>query len=320
MTLARKFVNIAAAAAVALSMAGCTAAETDSSKELSIVCAGFPEYDWTKNILGSHTAETELTYLLENGEDIHSYQPSAEDMVKIADCDLFIYTGGESQEWAADAIKSAVDPDMRSLSLIDILGSAAKEEEFKEGMTAEAEETETTPDEHVWLSVGNAKLFCQEITDVLCEIDSENAADFREGYEAYTAQLDALDSDYKTVTNELPQKTLIVCDRFPFRYLADEYGLDYYAAFSGCSAETEASFETVAFLAEKADELGVNTVFTLENSDQKLARAVIENSKNTDRSVAELNSLQSVTRAQIDSGTTYISLMRQNLDCLKQNM
>lgn len=493
-----------------------TVRETPTGENLSIVCTIFPEYDWVKQVLGSHAEHAEITYLLDSGMDLHSYQPTALDMAKIADCDLFVYVGGESDEWVEDALAESVNPNMQVISLMDAMGDAAKEEELKEGMehdhehehehaeiteddiqerglkdfagnwqslfplleageldeyvehhaeengepedevrqelagkwgcdateisiegdkieftfadgtkksgeyqsagyapvltedgdihaviyryerisgdspkyvmfndhgyepaTAEHfhiyygddtdfdttkenfpynpffipaeldgagaiealeghshskteshdheeeehdhdhEEGEVEYDEHVWLSLKNAKKFCTEIADKLSILDSANKDDYAANLDAYTARLDALDGDFQALADGAKQKTLVFGDRFPFRYFVDDYGLDYYAAFVGCSAETEASFETIVFLASKMDELGCGTIFTIENSDQKIAQTIIGNTKAMNQKIAALNSLQSVTKEQVSSGAAYLTLMQENYNVLK---
>ncbi len=331
----KRTIAAALCAVTALAAAGCgSAAESGTAlanvggDKLTVVCTGFSEYDWTKNLLGSRADSAEVTYLLENGVDMHSYQPTAADMAKISSCDLFIYVGGESQEWADDALTNA---SCSAIKLLDVLAKngTAKQEELKEGMQAEAEDEEHEEhedhedgapeyDEHVWLTPGNAEVFAGAICDGLKAADPEGASVYDAALADYTAKLDELKAEYADTLAACPNKTVIVADRFPFRYLADEYGLDYYAAFAGCSAETEASFETVAFLSGKLDETGAKTVFTLENSDGRLAGAVIENSAAKSAATAQLDSLQSVNRKQIDDGASYISIMRKNLDTLKQ--
>ena len=218
---------------------------------------------------------------------------------------------------------------MQVINLLEVMGDAAKEEEVKEGMEHDHahdedhdeedhdHEEEAEYDEHIWLSLRNAKTVCTEIADRLSILDSANKDDYKANLEAYTAELDRLDGDFKALTDGAKQKTLVFGDRFPFRYFTDDYGLDYYAAFVGCSAETEASFETIVFLAEKTDALGCGTVFTIENSDHKIAQTIIDNTKEKNQKIAELNSLQSVTKDQIGSGVTYLSLMQSNYDVLK---
>ena len=332
----------------ALSAAGCgtaaSAANKDSSgndgKKLSIVCTIFSEYDWAKEILGDKAEDAEITYLLDSGVDMHSYQPTADDILKISTCDIFIYVGGESEEWAEDAVNESRNKDLTVIRLMDVLGDNAKEEELKEGMQGEEEEEEgeeheehedddeghhhkegeTEYDEHVWLSLTNAKLFCGEIEKALEEKDAANAETYKANLESYTAKLDSLNNDFSTLIKNAGDVTLIFGDRFPFRYFTDDYNIDYYAAFIGCSAETEASFETIAFLAEKADELNADTIYTIENSDGRIAQSIIDATKNKDQKITALNSVQSVSKDMIDSGTTYLSLMQENYDTLKASL
>lgn len=498
------------------------------SEPFSVVCTIFPEYDWVKEILGSHAENVEISYLLDDGVDLHNYQPTADDIVKISTCDLFVYVGGESDEWVEDALAEAANKDMKVINLMDVLGDSAKVEELKEGMQesehehdhdhskevsafeddevqdrplsdwegdwqsayplvldgsldeawehksedgkmtaeeykdyytkgyksdysaisihddhikftdndgnetesdyeytgyyiqnwstgtkaamyrfeavdkesgapvyiefndhiiepdkaehfhirmsnesydaivdpegnwptffdaalspeevcdevighdhkdedkdedehdyeheeAEAEEEheheheegEEEYDEHVWLSLKNAKVLCTEIEKNIEAIDSANAADYKANLDSYVAKLDELDNSFKALVDGSSVKTLVFGDRFPFRYFVDDYGLDYFAAFIGCSAESEASFETIKFLSDKINELDCKTIFTIENSSKDIAEAVISNSGKTDVTIAELNSLQSVSNADISSGTTYLSLMQKNYD------
>lgn len=531
-------------AMAAAGLAGCGTAEKANSSEkplsksggkegnksFSVVCTIFPEYDWTKEILGEHADDAEITYLLDNGVDLHNYQPTADDILKISSCDLFVYVGGESDEWVENALAEANNEDMKVVELMDVLGDSAKVEELKEGMqedehehdhdhskevstfeddevkdrslsdwagewqsayplvldgsldeawehksedgsmTAEEykdyytigyksdissvkidgdnitftyddgktvssdyeytgyfiqnwstgtkaamyrfeavdkesgapvyiefndhmiepekaehfhlrmsnesydaivdpegnwptffdaaltpdevcdevighghsdedeneeehehedeheeeheeehehhhEEGEEEYDEHVWLSVKNAKTICGAIEKELEAIDPDNAADYKANLESYTAKLDELDNSFKTLVDSASSKTLVFGDRFPFRYFVDDYGLDYYAAFIGCSAETEASFETIAFLAEKVNELDCGTIFTLENSSKDIANSIISASGKS-AEIAELNSLQSISADDIANGTSYLSIMQKNYDVL----
>ena len=295
----------------------------ENNTKLSIVTTIFPEYDWVRQILGENQANVDLTMLLDKGVDLHSYQPSADDMVKISKCELFVYVGGESDAWVDDALKSAQNKNMKVINLLDVLGNSVKEEEQVEGMQAEEEEEkgeEEGPeyDEHVWLSLKNAKILCSSIADALCEIDSKNADVYKKNLNEYTKNLDALDKEYQQAVNGAKYDTLVFGDRFPFRYMVDDYSLKYSAAFVGCSAETEASFETIKFLANKVDELGVTTVLTIENPKHKIAQTVVENTKEKNQKILALNSMQSVTSDDVKNGETYLNVMQSNLDVLKQ--
>ena len=329
------FAGDSSAEASAEKSAGTSAKEQPADgKKLSVVCTIFPEYDWVREIAGT-TRNVEITCLLDNGVDLHSYQPTADDIVKISTCDLFVYVGGESDEWVADALKEATNKDMKVINLMDVMGGKAKAEELKEGMQEhehdheheegeehghEHEEGEIEYDEHVWLSLKNAGLLCAEIEKDLAAVDPANADSYKANLDAYVAKLDTLDNDFRTLVESAGKTTLIFGDRFPFRYFVDDYGIDYYAAFAGCSAETEASFETITFLSGKAKELGADTIYTIENSDGRIAKSVIDAAGTGNMTTAVFNSVQSVTKEQIESGTTYLSLMQQNYDTLKADI
>ncbi|MGN0462235.1 MAG: metal ABC transporter substrate-binding protein [Ruminococcus sp.] len=293
--------------------------ENNTSK-LSIICTIFPEYDWVKNIICDGINGIELTLLLDNGIDLHNYQPTVDDLVNISKCDMFVYVGGESDKWVEDALANAENKDMVVVNLLDILGASVKEEEVKEGMQAEEEhadtDEETEYDEHVWLSLKNTILFCNTLSEKLQSLDAENASVYKSNTENYVKSLYDLDNQYKTVCDKAKTKTIIFGDRFPFRYLVDDYGLDYYAAFVGCSAETEASFETISFLAQKVDQLKLNTVLTIEGSDQKIAETIISNTKSKNQKILSLNSMQGVTSDDVKNGMTYLSIMTDNLSTL----
>ena len=286
--------------------------------KVSIVTTIFPQYDWVRQLLGDKSENTELTLLLGNGVDLHSYQPSIQDVAKISTADIFIFVGGESDGWVKDALKNAKNKEMIVLNLIEILGDKVKEEEIVEGMEGEEEE-EAEYDEHVWLSLKNAKVICEKITEALCQKDSKNKATYQNNLSEYLAQLDELDWVYSAVINNASKDTLIFGDRFPFRYLVDDYNLNYYAAFVGCSAETEASFKTVIFLANKMDELDSNYIFKIESGDDKLAKTIIQNSGKKNAQVLILNSMQSVTSKQAED-TSYVKIMVENVQTLQKGL
>ena len=297
-------------------------ASQSGNKPLKIVTTIFPEYDWVREILGDKADHAEVTMLLDNGVDLHSYQPTADDIIKISDCDLFIYVGGESDGWVEDALKEATNKEMQVINLLDVLGEQVKEEEVVEGMEAEEEESEDEDepeyDEHVWLSLKNAETLCNAITDALEEIDPANKDAYATNAASYLEKLAALDGEYQTVVDNAARKTVLFGDRFPFRYLVDDYGLSYYAAFAGCSAETEASFETISFLAGKVDELRLPCVLTIEGAQHKIAETIVQNTAEKNQSILTLDSMQSTTSTDVANGTTYLSVMESNLDVLKQ--
>lgn len=342
-----KSVSSATSSAVSSTASTKSEAKTDdANKKFSVVCTIFPEYDWIRQLVGDKKDNYEITYLLDKGVDLHSYQPTAEDIAKIANCDLFVYVGGESDGWVDDALKESKNDKMQVVNLLETLGKNVKPEEVVEGMQEEDEhdhdhedadhdhkdkdkdhdhedadhdhhhEEETEYDEHVWLSLRNATVLVNTLAEKLQTIDPENK-DYYAGTAAdYTAKLGDLDSRYLATIKKAKVKTVLFGDRFPFRYLVDDYGLKYYAAFVGCSAETEASFETVAFLAKKTDDLKLKSVLVIENSDQKIAKKIVETTKDKNQNIVVLNSMQSITNEDIANGATYLSIMESNLKAL----
>ena len=502
----KKYISILLAAVMAVGcLAGCgqknsneQADNTDDGK-LKVVTTIFPEYDWVKEIAGDEISNIDLTMLLDNGVDLHSYQPTSEDILKISDCDLFVYVGGESDSWVDDALKNATNKDMQVINLLDVLKDSIKTEESMPGMQAEeghnhgyahfedsdvqdrtlsdwdgdwqsvypylqdgvldevmekkaesgektaeeykeyyengyktdvsqitidaenntmcfvkngvaskatyeykgyqiydyesgsrgvryffeatsgdadapkyvqfsdhgiapgkaehfhiyagndgfdalSEEMENWPtyypadmsgkeiaedmleheekeyDEHVWLSLKNAQTLCKAIAEALETADPEHKDVYAANVDSYLEKLSSLDGQYQDAVANGSQKTLLFGDRFPFRYMVDDYGLKYYAAFACCSAESEASFETISFLAKKVDELGLKNIMTIENSDQKIAKTIRDNTKDKNQEILSLDSMQSTTSEDVKNGTTYLSVMESNLDVLKKAM
>lgn len=316
-------------------LAGCGKQnDTNQTDKLSIVTTIFPEYDWVREILGEKADNAEITMLLDNGVDLHSYQPTADDIVKISDCDLFIYVGGESDEWVEDALRNAANRNMKVINLLEVLGDSVKTEEIVEGMQeeeyehedaeehehedAEEHEHEEEADEHVWLSLKNAKMLVRVISKALQELDPDSKDIYAANADAYVKKLSALDAEYQTAVDAASNKTILFGDRFPFRYLVDDYGLRYYAAFVGCSAETEAGFETISFLAKRVDEWKLPCVLTIEGAQHKIAETVVRNTTAKNQRVLTMDSMQSTTSKDVKNGTTYLSVMEKNLSVLKE--
>ena len=356
------FCGLAFALFVTLSsLVACNSSEKmPEQSKLSIVTTIYPEYAWTKEILGSHADSVNLTLLMKNGVDLHSYKPTAQDIAKIASADMVVYVGGESDEWIKDALEASPKKDRSEINLMEALGDRVKAEEVVEGMQGETKderrekredaeenhehgehaeehdhehhehaekhehhhhdhEEEVENDEHVWLSLKNAEILVQKIAAELAKKDSAHATLYTENAKDYIAKIQSLDAEYRTTIDSAARKIVLFGDRFPFRYLVDDYGLKYYAAFVGCSAESEASFETIAFLAGKMDSLSLPAIFTIEKGNQKIARAILEASKSSkEAQVLTLNSMQSVTEQQIAEGFSYLSIMESNLEVLKQ--
>jgi len=312
-------------------LAGCGAPSRDQSNsgredgKLHIVTTIFPGYDFTRQIVGD---DATVTLLLPPGTESHSFEPTPQDIITIQNCDVFLYVGGVSDSWIKGILNSMDTSRMTVLSMMDMVDVV--EEEIKEGMEHDHdheedqdhqhsdgdhhEEEETQYDEHVWTSPVNAKRITQAISDTLCRLDESNAPVFRENTEAYLAKPDELDTTFRQIVQNGKRKLLIFGDRFPFRYFVDEYGLDYYAAFPGCSSEAEPSAATVAFLIDKVREEGVRTVFYIEFSNHLVADSIAEA---TGAKTAMLHSCHNVARQELEEGATYISLMERNLETLK---
>lgn len=327
--------------------------EKGNSNKISIVCTTFPQYDWVKNILGEEAEHFNVTLLLDNGVDMHSYQPAVKDIATAGSSNLFIYVGGESDTWVEDALKEAKNKDLKAINLMETLGNSVKEEEVVEGMQEEREslghsheksskekqeqtqkeshensqeingqkeaaDEEPEYDEHIWLSIRNAEIMVKNIEKAIEQLDSDNAKVYQNNAENYIKKLDTLDKQYANTIQNAKYKAILFGDRFPFRYMADDYDLKYYAAFAGCSAETMAGFETVTFLAKKADELRLPVILTIENSDGRIAEAVKSNTTKKNQKILAMNSLQSVTKEQIADGITYLQVMQENLSVLSE--
>ena len=298
---------------------------TTKESKLSVVTTIFPEFSWAKSILGDQTNSVDFALLIKNGIDLHSFKPTAQDIAKIASADMVIYVGGESDEWIEKALEATPKKGRTEINLMKVLGDRVKAEEVVEGMQAEEEhehhhhDEEVENDEHVWLSLKNAEIIVNKIAEELSKLDAAHATVYKQNADAYIAQIQSLDKEYREAVNGAARKTVLFGDRFPFRYLVDDYGIKYYAAFVGCSAESEASFETIAFLAGKMDAKSLPVIFTIENSNDKIAKAVLAASKNSKSAqILSINSMQSITEAQIAGGIDYLSLMKSNLDVLKK--
>lgn len=300
--------------------AGCGKNMNANDGKLKIVTTTFPQYDWVMNILGDKAKDADVSVLISNGIDLHSFQPSVSDISKISECDIFIYVGGASDKWVESTVKNAENKDMIALNLMDILGKKVKEEEEIEGMEPEKEEEtdEIEYDEHVWLSLNNASFFCDKIADALIKKDKKNESVYKENLAAYKEKLGELDGKYRDASSSPDKKPLLFADRFPFRYLTDDYGIEYYAAFKGCSAESEVGLNTISFLSDKIDKEKLNVVIVLEGNDKKIAKSVINNSKSKNAKILTLDSAQSVTEDDIKNGTTYIGIMEKNLEVIKE--
>lgn len=312
----------------AMLFTGCGSETLPTEKDrISVVCTTFPQYDWVKNLLGAETDAFEVSLLVKNSSDIHNYQPSAQDMIAIKEADLFVYVGGESDAWVADLIASDAQIEDKSVSLVGAIGDKALVEEIVEGMQHDHEHSheegdhdheEEGMDEHVWLSLENAEILCRYLADRLTLLSPEYAEQIAENTSAYIEELHALDIAYRKVAEMSAHTPLIFGDRFPFRYLTEDYELEYYAAFAGCNAEVEASFDTIITLAGKVAAYEVPCILVIDGSDKSLAKSILEAAGESNKKILTLDSMQSVSMDDINAGASYLGIMRANLEILRE--
>lgn len=286
----------------------------NKDNKIHIVSTIFPIYDWTSNIIKDVNDNIELDLLVNNGTDVHNYQPTADDIIKITTCDMLILVGGESDSWILDALTQKKNQDMVIINLMDILGEYAREEEA--GLDDEEETDEVEYDEHIWLSLKYASFCVAIITAHINELDKDNEAKYNTNCNNYAEKLFRLDQMYQNNLSNTRFNTLVFGDRFPFLYLVKDYDINYYAAFNGCSAEAEASFKTITKLASIVDELGLRYVIKLEGSNNRIAETVVEATQDKNQKILILDSMQSKTLKDLSNGITYLSIMEDNLEVL----
>lgn len=297
---------------------GCSKNENVSKNDkITIVTTNFPPYDFVREIAGENV---NVKMLLKPGEESHTYEPTPKDIITIQNSDLFIYVGGENDFWVEDILNSMTNNKPDTLKLIDIVPTV--KEELVEGMEDihledghNHLEDEHTIDEHVWTSPKNAIKIVEKITNILIEKDSKNTQLYKNNSSYYIQKLEDLDLQFRQIVDNSNKNVILFGDRFPFRYFADEYNINYYAAFSGCSTETEASPKTIAFLINKVREESIPVVFTIEFSNGKIADAICEA---TQTKKLLFNSGHNITKEQLENNITYLSLMQENAKSLKE--
>ena len=306
--------------ALCLSLTACGGGyERADDGKITIVAAIFPEYDWLRNLTAG-SENVELKLLIDKGVDLHSYQPDVNDIVTISDCDVFVYTGGAGDVWVEDVIATAMNPALIAVDLMELLEQhrdlceLGHIHDHEDGDEAH----EHTADEHIWLSLVNAGYLCEELTELLCELDWDNEALYRGNLADYSEQIRALDEMYYTVLSETNHETILFADRFPFAYLMEDYGLHYHAAYEGCSAETEVSFDTFARLSDTLRGLNLPGVVVIDDSDHRIANTVIAASGDNSREIYTLQTMQAVSRRDIKNGITYLDIMEENLSVLER--
>jgi len=294
--------------------AGGTRNTAANNTKPAIVTTVFPPYDFVRAIAGDNV---NLSMLLPPGAESHSFEPTPRDIITIRNCSVFIYTGGESDVWVDRILESMDTTQMKIIRMMDVVDVV--EEEIVEGMQDDDdddhEDEEPAYDEHVWTSPQNAIRIVQAITDVLCEVDSASAALFRQNAQAYINSLDELDKQFQAVVDGARRKTIVFADRFPFRYFADAYGLTYFAAFPGCSTDTEPSAATVAFLINKVRAERIPVVFHIELSNERMADTIAEE---TGAKKLLFHAGHNITKQDFDRGLTFLEIQRANIPGLRE--
>ena len=277
----------------------------------TVVTTNFAVYDWTRVILGENPGGIAVHLLSSGGVDLHSYQPTAQDMLRIQNAQLFLYVGAETENWVSGVLQTT---NAKGLALTEVL---------KEDLQCAHEHNHAEThefDEHVWLSIDNAQKICRELAEQLSRIDPANEKIYQQNLDDYLQDLEALDIQYANVITQRKKPGVVFGDRFPFLYLMNDYHLPYEAAFTGCSTESNASFATISRLAQQVDDWGLRVVFITENSIPGVADAIIGATKEKDQQVLILNAMQSLTARNAAEGCTYLKIMEENLAALQQGL
>ncbi len=294
---------------------GCSPTQKEADDKIKIVTTIFPAYDWAKE-LTKDVDDIEISMLLDNGADLHNYQPSAEDIIKIKEADLFIYVGGESEKWADDLL---ANDKINKLAMMEVLKDQLKEEEHDEENIhghEDEHEGEHEYDEHVWLSLRNAGIIMKSLAENLSDLQPDKVDIYRKNMNDYLDRLADLDMRYQQMIAAAPNDTVVFADRFPFQYLLADYDINHYAAFASCSTDVDASFATITTLSNKINELDLKYVLVLENSKQAIAKTIINAAKKENVEILTLNSLQMVNADDLAMGSTYLQIMEDNLSTL----
>lgn len=315
----KRFIVLLLAVLFAVALTGCgNESEPRGGKKIGVVATIFPPYDFAREIAGDRA---DVSMLLPPASESHSFEPTPRDIIEIQDCDVFIHVGGESDEWVKGVLESMDTSRMQVVTLMDCVRVVEEEtvegmeKETEEELTGDGEREEAENDEHVWTSPRNAELIVRKISDALSKADPANAGAYRRNTTGYLARLRELDNEFRDVVDNAKRKTIVFGDRFPFRYFTDAYGLEYFAAFPGCSTETEANAATVRFLIDKVSSEKIPVVFHIELSNEDMANTI---SEGTGANVLLLHACHNISKADFESGKSYIDLMKGNVEALKK--
>lgn len=324
----KRFLAVLLALTLAVGLCGCADRQKAEDGRLQVVCSVFPYYDFARQIGGD---DVDVTLLVAAGKETHSFEPTPLDVITLSEADVFLYNGGESEQWVDDILSAAGENIAVTLPLMPQVSALA--EEWAEGMEGghddhdhdddhdheehDHDSDDIEYDEHVWTSPVLAKALCQAICDALCQADPAHQERYQARLTDYLAQLDQLDAAFREVVEAGHRRLLVFGDRFPLLYFCKEYDLDYRAAFHGCASDTEPSLATLKYLIDKVKDEEIPVVYTIELSSRKVANAIAEA---TGAKVLTFHSCQTVSRAEFDGGATYLSLMEQNVEALREGL
>lgn len=314
MKLKRKLLAVITAAATVFSLCACSSESSYSSSDsgkLKIISTVFPPYDLARQIAGDNA---EISILLPPGSEIHNYEPSAKDMIAIRNCDIFLYIGGENEQWAEKLINSNDTENVTAVKLIDYVPTLSEDEDEHDHDHDHDHEHEHETDEHIWTSPKNAQLMLSAVYDAICKVDPSDKQTYTKNKDAYAKQLSDLDNAYRSAIDNAKNKTIVLADKFPFRYLAHEYGLEFRAAFAACSDESEPGVSTMIKLTKTIKENKIPAVYYLEFSSTKIADTLCDE---TGATKLMLHSCHNVSKQDIENNVSYVDLMKQNLENLK---
>lgn len=313
----RKILILFLLCSLSFQLSGCGNMTSGRDGRLKVVSTIFASYDFARQIGGT---VADITMLLKPGVESHSYEPSPKDIVTIQECDIFIYTGGENDAWVDSILETMDTTHMTIIKMMDLVDTY--EEETVEGMEIhehteddEHEHDHEELDEHVWTSPVNAITICEAITKAFIDADSDNGDVYEANSKAYIKELKKLDETFRKIVGTSDRRVVVFGDRFPLRYFVEEYNLEYYAAFPGCSSETEASAATIAFLIDKVKEEEIPVVFKIELSSDSMANTIAEDSG---AKVLTFNTCHNITSEEFENGENYLTLMYKNANALKE--
>lgn len=309
-----------------ISICSCTAPTQESDEKIRILCTLFPQYDWLCNITEG-VDDVEVSLIIANGTDPHSYQPTAADIMNISRCDMLVYIGGDSDTWVKKAVERSKNQAITEIALLelegielhDISSASHSHEGHSHGEHSHEGHSHSTVDEHIYLSIDNACTAVSRLASELCRIDPDNKDIYLKNSMEYTIKLKNLSNSLSADLDAIPEEErfMLFADRFPFVYLLSDYGVHYAAAFEGCTTDVDADFDTVIRLIHEADEHDVKYIAVTESSDKALAKTVISSTKAKNQGILTLNSMQAVTYSQIANGASYISIMEKNLNTVR---